>query len=537
MVTTTIDHARVEARPGGAVNIWGPVVFALLLAAAAIFFWDGIEALLAAWQTAEYSHGPLIPVLSGYLFLRHLKAEPVQAGEVRDRWQGVLVVLLAIMLGSLGKLARIPDIVAYALIGFIAGVVLISFGWRRGVLFWAAIVHLLFMLPLPGTLYWKVSTYLQFISSEFGVFLIRAMNIPVYLEGNIIDLGVYKLHVAEACSGLRYLFPIMSFSYVFATLYRGPVWHKAVLLLSAAPLAVLMNSLRIGIIGIVVNSYGLEHVEGLTHLLEGWVIFISCVLLLFALAKIMLLMQRTNMSLAESLDLDTAGLGQQIARLRLVQASPALLTALGLVVAVLVAWNFAPQRTVSDIQRQSFAVFPATLGDWQMEGLQVLEPAIERALGADDYYAATFSNPGAPSTDVFMAWYEDQRRHGIHSPEVCLPSGGWEMAQIDRVDMASTFGTTEAFPINRAIIQKGETRLLVYYWFEQYDARTASDFLAKAVLLRSAMRHGRTDGALVRLITPIRQGEDERVAEARLIDIARPLIRELPRFIPQHQGR
>ena len=64
------------------------------------------------------------------------------------------------------------------------------------------------------------------------------MGVPVYLDGNIIDLGVYKLQVAEACSGLRYLFPIMSFSYVFAVLYRGPVWHKLVLLALAVPVAV-----------------------------------------------------------------------------------------------------------------------------------------------------------------------------------------------------------------------------------------------------------------------------------------------------------
>ena len=71
-------------------------------------------------------------------------------------------------------------------------------------------------------------------------------SVPVYLEGNIIDLGVYKLHVAEACSGLRYLFPILSFSYIFAVLSKGPMWHKAVLLISAAPITVLMNSLHRG---------------------------------------------------------------------------------------------------------------------------------------------------------------------------------------------------------------------------------------------------------------------------------------------------
>nr|WP_231040479.1 archaeosortase/exosortase family protein [Bacillus velezensis] len=85
------------------------------------------------------------------------------------------------------------------------------------------------MLPLPQILYWELTIALQLISSELGVWLIRLADIPVFLEGNIIDLGVYKLQVADACSGLRYLFPILSFSYLMAILYRGPFWHKAVL--------------------------------------------------------------------------------------------------------------------------------------------------------------------------------------------------------------------------------------------------------------------------------------------------------------------
>jgi exosortase/archaeosortase family protein len=101
------------------------------------------------------------------------------------------------------------------------------------------------MLPLPGVLYFKLNTWLQLISSELGVFFLQLANVPVFLEGNIIDLGVLRLHVAEACSGLRYLFPILSFSYIFAVLYRGPMWHKAVLLISAAPITVFMNSVRI----------------------------------------------------------------------------------------------------------------------------------------------------------------------------------------------------------------------------------------------------------------------------------------------------
>ena len=135
--------------------------------------------------------------------------------------------------------------------------------------------------------------------------------------------------MAEACSGLRYLFPIMSFSYIFAVLYRGPMWHKAVLLLAAAPITVLMNSVRIAIGGVLVQRFGVEWLEGFTHFFEGWVIFIACILLLFLLARVMLFFNREKMGLAEALDLDTEGLGTQAARLRFVQASPAMITVAG----------------------------------------------------------------------------------------------------------------------------------------------------------------------------------------------------------------
>jgi exosortase D (VPLPA-CTERM-specific) len=225
----------------------------------------------------EYSHGPLIPILSGLLFLRQLKEYPPEPGPKRDRWVGVTVILAAIAMGTLGKLANISDIVAYATILWVGGILLVSFGWKTGKHFWPPVLHLVYMLPLPGVLYFKLNTWLQLVSSELGVFFLQLANVPVFLEGNIIDLGVLRLHVAEACSGLRYLFPILSFSYIFAVLYRGPMWHKAVLLISAAPITVFMNSLRIAVAGIIAQRYGTDWLEGFTHFFEGWVIFAACV--------------------------------------------------------------------------------------------------------------------------------------------------------------------------------------------------------------------------------------------------------------------
>ncbi len=501
----------------------------VMVLAGLAFFHEGIAELLRAWQLPEYSHGPLIPILSTLLFLRQLKTVPIQYGAVADRWPGLVLLAIALLIGAGGRLIGIADIVAYGMILWVGAILLISFGWRTGRHFWPPVLHLVYMLPLPGAVYYGLSTYLQTISSELGVYFLDLLRVPVFLEGNIIDLGVYKLHVAEACSGLRYLFPILSFSYIFAVIYQGPLWHKALLLLSAAPITVLMNSIRIALAGVVVNSYGLEYVENFTHFFEGWVIFIICVLFLFGLAWLLVFLRRDKVSLVDALDLETDGLWTQVKRLRLVQPSAALVTGAILVTALAGVWQMAPERESEMVNRDPFALFPSQLGDWRAGSPKTLDPDIEIILAADDYHSVTLNQPGTDyPVDLFMVWYKDQNTGGVHSPEVCLPGAGWEIAQLEQIDAQAAAG---GFKLNRAIVQKGVKRMLVYYWYEQPDGRAASVFDAKFKLMLGKITSGRSDSALVRLITPIGRDENVGAAEERLIDAMLDVVQPLPRFV------
>jgi exosortase D (VPLPA-CTERM-specific) len=505
----------------------------LAILAAAFYFRDGLGALLRAWQLPEYSHGPLIPVLSGLLFLRQLKDVPANPGAVPDRWPGLVVMAVALLMGLLGKLSGIDDIVAYGLIVWVAAILLISFGWRTGLLFWPGVLHLVYMLPLPDTLYYKMSAHLQLISSEMGVWFLRQINVPVFLEGNIIDLGVLQLHVAEACSGLRYLFPIMSFSYVFACLYRGPVWHKAVLLLAAVPITVVMNSARIALGGWIANRFGLSYLEGFTHFFEGWVIFLVCVVLLFLLAWLMMRIDNRHQSLADALDLDMSGLAAQAGRLRLLRASPAMIAGVAMVAAGALAFQLRPEGERLLPPRDPFTFFPRELGEWRSSAPIPLRDDVARRLGADDYHSVQLlPEGGAVPVELFMAYYHDQSRGGIHSPEICLPGAGWEIAWLERVDIAPEVGFEGEFPINRAVIQKNNQRMMAYYWFEQHGRRTAWDLAAKMWLLWDGMTIGRTDGGIVRLITPIAPNETEADAEARLRAVFVETVPVLPDYIP-----
>ena len=523
-----------QETPSVAANPVGLAWFILLILAPVPVFWLGFVSLGEAWITPEYSQGPLIPLISLYLFLRELRRRPpAPAGTPANRLPGILLLLFSFVLAVFGNLVRIPDIVTYGFIFWVGGVMLVGLGWGQGRHHFLPVVHLVFMLPLPQIVYWQMSIFLQLVSSQIGVWFIELMGIPVYLEGNVIDLGVYKLQVAEACSGLRYLFPILSFSYLFGILYRGPFWHKALLFLMAAPLTVLMNSFRIGMIGVLVNSYGIEQAEGFLHFFEGWVVFGLCVLILFLVA---VLLQRTTpnpKSLSQTIDLDFQGLGEQSRRLLTIAASPGLIAAALLSVAVSAAFVLVPPPAAAPIAREGFPLFPRDIGEWS-GAMSSLEPATEKVLAADDYVNATYAAPGEGSyVNFFSAWYAKQTEgQGIHSPEVCLPVGGWEVFSIDPYEVSFPGTTYGTFTLNRAVIQNGLSKQLVYYWFEQRGKRMTNDFAAKISVITDSLVMGRTDGALVRFVTPIEPGESEADADARLQRFMAKLLPRLPHYIP-----
>ncbi len=186
------------------------------------------------------------------------------------------VVLVGLAIYFLGTLAAITAINAYAMVVVIAGFMLALLGWNAFRLLSGPVALLFLMNPLPAFLYNNLSAKLQLISSELGVSVIRAFGISVFLQGNVIDLGSYKLQVVEACSGLNYLFPLLTLGFMMACFLKVHAWIRWLIVLSTVPITILMNSFRIGVIGVLVDAYGTEQAEGFLHFFEGWIIFMAC---------------------------------------------------------------------------------------------------------------------------------------------------------------------------------------------------------------------------------------------------------------------
>ncbi|UWQ21844.1 VPLPA-CTERM-specific exosortase XrtD [Jannaschia sp. W003] len=499
-----------------------PALLVLLALAAGAAFAPGLAALGAAWSTPEYSHGPLIPLISAWLLLRGMQAEgaPPVGGA---RWPGALVLGLALALAAVGARSGIGDVSAYGLIAWAMAMLLLWRGWRGGATHWAAVGHLVFMLPLPQLLWWKANLVLQGLSAELGVAAIALAGVPVWLEGHVIDLGVWQLEVAEACSGLRYMFPILSFAVIVAVCFRGPGWGKALLVLAAAPVAVLLNAGRIALIGVAVDRWGIAAAEGALHLLQGWAVFAACLALLLALAAGLRCFAPRPGPL---LDLGGADAGAALRALGRAGAPRAAVAGAAATALAALAIALAPPPDAGAVARAPFAAFPATLGPWRGRAT-ALPPALEAALGATDYLDLALVAPGerAP-VNLFAAWYRSQvGGEGLHSPEICLPAGGWEVAALAHARVAPP--GLGAWQANRAVITRGAERRLVLFWFEGRGGRTVSDWRARLAVLRDGALRGRTDGGLVRVMTPVAAGETEADAEARLL---RVLARAVPRL-------
>ena len=516
------------------INYAGVFWLTVLVVSAAPIFWLGIDSLFTAWMTPEYSHGPLIPLISLYLFLRELRQVPRRDPDAPvNRWPGIALILFSLVFGIFGNLIRIPDVVAYAFIFWTGGVVLATMGWEQGKKHQLPVIHLIFMLPLPTFVYYQFTIFLQTISSEVGVWFVKLVGIPVFLEGNVIDLGIMKLQVAEACSGLRYLFPILSFSYLFAILYRGPFWHKVVMFLAAAPITILMNSFRIGMIAVLVTHFGEGQAEGFLHWFEGWVIFGACIALLFVMAIALQRLTPNPLPIRDAIDLDFEGFGGEAQRVLRTPAARPMIAGAVMTIAISSAFLLTPSPERVDVPRDSFVLFPRALDGWQGRS-STLDPNIERVLGATDYGNITYTDETGAGVNFFSAYYDKQTEgSGIHSPEVCLPVGGWEIFSIEPTELSFPDTVYGTFTLNRAVIQKGLSQQIVYYWFEQRGRRMTNDYAAKATVVYDSLTMGRTDGALVRFTTPIMDGETEAQADARIQSLMAEVLPRLPEFIPE----
>jgi exosortase D (VPLPA-CTERM-specific) len=500
-------------------------LIAVLVSLAA--FSGSLAELVRRWTTQEeYSHGFLIPIVAAWLLWR--QREAVLAAIERPSWAGPVLIFLALGMHVIGELSALFIFSQLGFVVTLVGIALSVGGYSLLRATCVPIVFLLFAIPLPYFIDAALTLRLQFISSELGTLFIRMFQIPVYLEGNIIDLGYYKLQVVEACSGLRYLYPLLSLGFLAAYLFQAPFWQRAVVFLSTIPITIIMNGFRIGLVGVTVDRWGIEMADEALHFFEGWIIFLACSGLLAG--EIFLLARFSGKRMLEVFDLPNvkASLIGGAKTERTTTLLPVLVTLL-LLSAGAPAVSSISGRSEIVPQRVRFASFPSRIGQWQGHA-SLLDPTTEQGLGVDDYILSDYDRSDGKPVNLYVAYYASQRSGtSPHSPVVCIPGEGWLITKLERTRYAEL---RMEVPFNRVVIEKNSVRELVYYWFDERGRKIANEYWSKWYLLTDAIIKNRTDGSLVRLSTQISAGESERDADERLKSFMGDVLPSLTQYLP-----
>ncbi|MCC5794931.1 MAG: VPLPA-CTERM-specific exosortase XrtD [Chromatiales bacterium] len=536
--TTSQDNPREEQPAAGGQPFWQSPYFAwgliaLGLLAAIALFWEGVHYMARRWQQPEYNHAYMIPLVAAWMFWR--RYDEVLAARRGGSVAGIVMVVIGLFGMVLGEMSTVFQIIQFSFLLVIWGLFLAALGWRGVKPVWPALVYLAFMIPLPRFLEVNLSASLQLISSEIGVAFIRMWGLSVFLEGNVIDLGPYQLQVADACSGMRYMFPLMSFGFLCAVLFQGRWWQRALLFVATIPITVFMNSFRIGVIGILVNFWGIEQAEGFLHDFEGWVVFMASVGILFLMMGVFAWMNGTR--LLKIFDLDSPPMNRLKEAAYNMRAGGKAITAVGILAAALLA-SFVVQRPDSLIpERVSLNLFPLVLGDWRGRE-ELVEQVFLDELDVDDYLMATFTRDGDPfPVQLWIAYYDSQTKGAaIHSPRTCLPGGGWGLEQFHQVRLPGVGPELQGLNVNRAVIGIGEQRQLVYYWFVQQGRTVTNEYAMKWYIFWDGLTRNRTDGALVRVVTNVGDAANLPEADARLQNFIRSLDPQLAYHLPQENA-
>ena len=223
------------------------------------------------WPREDYNYCYLIPLVVLYLIWE--KREELAAEPAAPSWRGLFLLVPGILLFWVGELAG--ELYSLYLSSWLVavGILWMHIGWRKMKAITFALFMALTMFPLPVFLNTKLTSGLKLVSSQLGVAMLQLYGMSAYREGNIIDLGFTQLQVVDACSGLRYLYPLLVMGILISYFYRAALWKRLVLVVSTIPLTIVVNSLRIALTGVIHKHWGAAVAEGFFHGFSGWLIF------------------------------------------------------------------------------------------------------------------------------------------------------------------------------------------------------------------------------------------------------------------------
>ncbi len=525
-IEVTSSLSTKDAGLSSTMPRWQVIILALLTA---WLYATILGRLVMQWvgphHDPNFEHGIFVPLFA--LFVVWQRRGELKVIPANPSWAGLPLVslsLLTLVVGNWGAenfLSRVSFLI------LIAGLIILFRGWAffRAVLFpWSVLI---LMIPIPSIVIQQVTFPLQLLASKLATGMLQLFGVPVLRQGNMIVLAAMPLDVAEACSGIRSLLTLVTLAIIYGYLMETRNWVRVVLACCAVPIAVVANSFRVFGTGMLVQFWDPDKAEGFFHTFQGLLIFVVALMMLLAVHRLICLIWKSAPAAngASAKPENHFGAPPQVknAALRFGMTAVLLLVTASALQAHARGEYFPPRAAINSL--------PSQIDGWTGTDEPLDQQTLD-ILGPGDFLMREYENGNQPSIDVYLAYFPTQKAGDtIHSPNHCLPGSGWVPTSREIVWLSNADGAS--FPVNRYVVSKSGERLLVLYWFQAHGRAVASEYWAKYYLVADAIRMNRSDGGLVRLITPMAHDESAEAAQARIMQLGSKLIPMLDQYIPR----
>jgi len=477
-----------------------------------------------------YAHGPLVPLVSlslafGIYKRRGIPAEFSRSGSVA----GWSILIFALLLHLLSAYARVTFVSGFALVGVIAGLLLLWGGRRLLRTYAIPLVLIVFMVPLPMNWIAELNFNLKLLAGRAAVWLSGELfRVPAVMDGSFIFLSpdasgeLKQLILENVCSGLRSLIALTWFGALFAAICHVRTHWRIVFLILTVPLAIGCNVLRITSLILVAHFFGTQAAGAGSwfHNLAGLFVFFLAMGILFGLEKLILKFDRPIPN-------DDADEPRECAAVR---NHPAAVVLLLLTAGLSVHWAGFDAPACDGTRARQAAPMTFQIHDVTFDGRDVpLDKTTMAILETRDILYRQYLAPaGSDEIDLLIVYSSDNRK-GTHPPEVCLAGKGQSI--VLRRDCELTLGDGRSVPMRELVSRENAAMKYHLYVYKCGERYTSSFFRQQAnIFLNGLLRH-EVSGTLVRVSVPVK-GDEVESARQLAMTAAETILPEGDRRLP-----
>jgi len=256
---------------------------ALILAGLVVLLYAQILVrLIRQWGTdPNFSHGFFVPAFAGFVVWQE-RSRLAAIRPAPSIW-GLAIIVLSLCTMVVGVFGAELFLSRFSLLMLLTGIILFFLGWKflRAVAF--PLIFLILMVPIPAIIFNQITFPLQILASKLSAWTLPFFGVPVFREGNIINLPAMPLEVADACSGIHSLLSLATLAIMYGYLLEKRIAIRVILALASVPIAVAANAFRIVGTGLLVQYWDPDKAQGFFHEFTGWLMFVVSLLMLFLL--------------------------------------------------------------------------------------------------------------------------------------------------------------------------------------------------------------------------------------------------------------